>query len=132
MKKSKRLPSLASRAAALFFALLLLSESTAASLGSHGVKIAQQPAPTPSVPLNAEQQKLYQQGVKLVGEAEELKKKGTKEGYQQAINKYQQALKIVQELRLLQDEFEILFFIGTAYNYIDDRKNALIYFNQAL
>ncbi|BAY95282.1 MULTISPECIES: CHAT domain-containing tetratricopeptide repeat protein [unclassified Tolypothrix] len=132
MTKHKKLLGLASRAAALFFALLLLSESTAASLGSHGIKIAQQPASTPSVPLNAEQQKLYQQGVKLVEEAQELQKKGTKEGYEQAINKYQQALKIVQELRLLQDEFEILFVIGTAYNYISDRKNALIYFNKAL
>ncbi|MBD2196707.1 MULTISPECIES: CHAT domain-containing tetratricopeptide repeat protein [Calothrix] len=132
MKKHKQLPALASRAAALFFALLLLSESTAASLGSHGVKIAQQPASTPSVPLNAEQQKLYQQGVKLVGEAEELKKKGTKEGYQQAINKYQQALKIVQELRLRAEEAEITLAIGLIYSIFSENLEALKYFNESL
>jgi hypothetical protein len=57
MKKHKKLPALASRAVALFFALLLLSESTVANVGSYWLKVTQQPAPTPSVPLNAEQQK---------------------------------------------------------------------------
>ncbi|MBD2202284.1 tetratricopeptide repeat protein [Calothrix sp. FACHB-1219] len=132
MKKHKKLPGLASRAAALFFALLLLSESTAASLGNSQVKIAQQPAPTPSVPLNAEQQKLYQQGVKLVGEAQELQKKGTKEGYQQAIDKYQQALKIAQELRLQKEEIIILAYIANVYSSLNDKKNAIEYQKQAL
>ncbi|MBD2341953.1 tetratricopeptide repeat protein [Calothrix sp. FACHB-156] len=132
MTKHKKLPGLASRAAALFFALLLLSESTAASLGSHQVKIAQQPAPTPSVPLNAEQQKLYQQGVKLVEEAQELQKKGTREGYEQAINKYQQALKIVQELRLHAEEAEINQNIGVIYYLLNDYKTALEFHNKAL
>ncbi|MDZ8136038.1 MAG: hypothetical protein RM049_12160 [Nostoc sp. DedQUE04] len=49
------------------------------------IYIAQQPASTPSIPLNPEQQKLYQQGVKLFQEAQELKKKGNREGYEQAI-----------------------------------------------
>jgi tetratricopeptide (TPR) repeat protein len=132
MKKHKKLPALASRAVALFFALLLLSESTAANVGSYGLKVAQQPAPAPSVPLNAEQQKLYQQGVKLVEEAEELKKKGTKEGYQQAINKYQQALKIVQELKLRAEEAQINLAIGVIYSISSENLEALKYFNQVL
>ncbi|BAY61224.1 TPR domain protein [Calothrix brevissima NIES-22] len=132
MKKPKKLPALASRAAALFFALLLLSESTAASLGNSQVKIAQQPAPTPSVPLNAEQQKLYQQGVKLLEEAQELEKKGTKEGYQQAINKSQQALKLAQTLRLQKEEVEILVYIANLYSSIHEDKTAIEYLQQAL
>ncbi|BAY23805.1 TPR domain protein [Calothrix sp. NIES-2100] len=132
MKKHKKLPALASRAAALFFALLLLSESTAANVGSYGVKIAQQPAPTPSVPLNAEQQKLYQQGVKLVEEAEELEKKETREASEQAINKSQQALKIAQKLGLREEEVNILAYIANLYNFIDEYKTAIEYLQQAL
>jgi hypothetical protein len=93
-----------SRAVAFFFSLLLLSESTAATVGNDGLKIAQHSAPTPSVPLRPEKQQLYQQGVQVVTEARELEKKGTREGYQQAIAKYQQALKIVQELGLRVEE----------------------------
>jgi tetratricopeptide (TPR) repeat protein len=132
MKKHKQLSGLASRAVALFFALLLLSESTVANVGSYQVKIAQQPASTPSVPLNAEQQKLYQQGVKLLEEAEELKKKGTKEGYQQAINKSQQALKIAQQLGLRKEEVEILVYIAIFYDSVNDYKTAIEYLQQAL
>ncbi|BAY95521.1 MULTISPECIES: CHAT domain-containing tetratricopeptide repeat protein [unclassified Tolypothrix] len=132
MTKHKKLPALASRAVALFFGLLLLSESTAASLGSHQVKIAQQPASTPSVPLNAEQQKLYQQGVKLFQEAQELQKKGTKEGYQQAINKYQQALKIVEEIGLKADQALINQSIGFIYFTLSDNFNALNYLSKSL
>jgi tetratricopeptide (TPR) repeat protein len=132
MKKHKQLSGLASRAVALFFALLLLSESTAANVRNYRVKIAQQPAPAPSVPLNAEQQKLYQQGVKLVEEAQELEKKETREASEQAINKSQQALKIAQKLGLREEEVNILAYIANLYNFIDDYKTAIEYLQQAL
>jgi hypothetical protein len=72
--------------------LVLLSEPTVANIGGYGLKIAQQPATNPSVPLSPDQQQRYQEGVKLFQQGQELQKKGTREGYQQAIAKYQQAL----------------------------------------
>ncbi|MEH2081584.1 MAG: tetratricopeptide repeat protein [Nostoc sp.] len=96
------------------------------------IYLAQQPTSTPSIPLNPEQQKLYEQGVKLIQEGQTLEKKGTREFYKQAINKYQQALKIAQELKLRQEEVEILFLTGSVYYSISDKKNALDYLNKAL
>ncbi|MCC5609866.1 tetratricopeptide repeat protein [Nostoc sp. CHAB 5834] len=96
------------------------------------IYLAQQSAPTPSIPLNTEQQKLYEQGVKLFQEAQELKKKGNREGYDQAINKYQQALKIVQSIGLRQEEAEINQNIGVVYFLLSDYKNALESHKKAL
>ncbi len=121
-----------SRTIALFLSLLLLSESTAATVGNNGLKIAQQSAPTPSVPLRPEKQKLYQQGVHLVTEGRSLEKKGTREGYQQAIAKYQQALKIIQELGLRVEEATINQKIGVVYVTSGENQTALKYFNQFL
>jgi tetratricopeptide (TPR) repeat protein len=128
----QRLPMWTSRAVALFFSLLLLSESTVASVGSYGLKIAQQPATNPSVPLSPDKQQRYQEGVKLYQEGQELYKKGTKQGYQQAIEKYQQALKIAQEIGLRQEEAFIYHSIGTVYFLLSDNKNALSFYKQAL
>ncbi|MBD2606736.1 tetratricopeptide repeat protein [Scytonema hofmannii FACHB-248] len=121
-----------SRAVALFFSLLLLSESTVASVGSYGLKIAQQPATNPSVPLSPDKQQRYQEGVKLYQEGQELQKKGTREGYQQGIEKYQQALKIAQELGLRLEEADINHKIGVVYLILSENPEALKYFNQFL
>jgi hypothetical protein len=84
--------------------VVLLSESVAARGTLAQLQIAQQTVPAPSVPLSAQKQKPYQDAVKLVQEGQELQKKGTKEGYQEAIAKYQQALKIVALTLLLWQE----------------------------
>ncbi|MBD2412854.1 hypothetical protein FACHB389_05845 [Nostoc calcicola FACHB-389] len=96
------------------------------------IYLAQQPASTPSIPLNSEQQKLYQQGVKLVQEGQELGKKVNRESYEQAIKKYQQALEIAQKLGLQREEVEILVYIGGAYSGISEEQTALNYLEQAL
>ncbi|MBN4004778.1 tetratricopeptide repeat protein [Nostoc sp. LPT] len=96
------------------------------------IYLAQQPAPTPSIPLNPEQQKLYEQGVKLFQEGENLRKKGNREGYNQAIKKYQQALKIAQDIGLRQEEAEINQRIGVVYFLLFDNKNALEFHKKAL
>ena len=98
----------------------------------HQIYLAQQPASTPSIPLNAEQQKLYQQGVKLFQEGQDLQKKGTREEYAQAIDKYQQALKIYQDLGLRPEEAEINQKIGGVYVILSENLEALKYFNQFL
>ena len=112
--------------------VVLLSESVGAKGMLAQLQIAQQSAPTPSVPLSAEKQKRYQEGVKLVKEGQDLNKKGTKEGYHQAIEKYQQALKISQELGLRLEEAEINQNIGGVYFLLSDNNNALSFFKQAL
>lgn len=119
-------------AVSLFLSLLLLSESTAASVGAYGLQIAQQTVPPSSVPLSPDKQQRYQEGVKLVQEGKELEKKGTKEGYQLAIEKYQQALKIAQELGLRKEEAFIYQSIGTAYAIRSENLEAIEYFNQSL
>ena len=121
-----------SRAVALFFTLFLLSESTIANVKGYGLEIAQQTVPAPSVPLSADKQQRYQEGVKLFEEAQELEKKGTREGYQEAIAKYQQALKIVQELGLRADQAEILMEIGLVNVYLSKYQQALDLYKQAL
>jgi tetratricopeptide (TPR) repeat protein len=131
-KVGQRLSMWTSRAVALFFTLFLLSESTIANVKGYGLEIAQQTVPAPSVPLSPDKQQRYQEGVKLFEEAQELKKKGTKEGYQEAIEKYQQALKIVQELGLRQEEAFISQNIGGVYFLLSDNNNALSFFKQAL
>ncbi|MBD2604662.1 CHAT domain-containing protein [Scytonema hofmannii FACHB-248] len=119
-------------AVSIFLSLLLLSESTAASVGGYGLQIAQQTVPPSSIPLSPDKQQRYQEGVKLYQEGQELDKKGTKEAYQQALEKYQQALKIFQELGLRKEEVEILVYIGWGYSAISEEKTALIYLQQAL
>ncbi|KYC35439.1 hypothetical protein WA1_06325 [Scytonema hofmannii PCC 7110] len=75
---------------------------------------------------------MYQQGVQLVKEGRSLEKKGTREGYQEAIAKYQQALKIVQELGLRAEEAETFMEIGGVYNLLSQTENALKSYKRAL
>ncbi|AFZ01842.1 CHAT domain-containing tetratricopeptide repeat protein [Calothrix sp. PCC 6303] len=112
--------------------VVLVSESVGARATLVQLQIAQQTVPTPSVPLSAEKQKRYQEGVKLYKEGQELEKKGTKEGYLQAIEKYQQVLKMVQELGLRKEEVDLLASIANVYNSFSDNKNAIQYFQKAL
>ncbi|NJM17943.1 MAG: tetratricopeptide repeat protein, partial [Richelia sp. SM1_7_0] len=128
----QRLPMWTSRAVALFFTLFLLSESTIANVKGYGLEIAQQPVPAPSVPLSADKQQLYQDAVKLVEEGKELRKKGTREGYLQAIEKYQQALKILEEIGLRAEQASIYQTIGVVYFTLSEYPEALKYFDQYL
>ncbi|TWH43401.1 CHAT domain-containing tetratricopeptide repeat protein [Dulcicalothrix desertica] len=112
--------------------VVLFSESVGARATFAQLQIAQQTAPAPSVPLSADKQKRYQNAVKLVQEGQELQKKGTKEGYQEALGKYQQALKINQELGLRADQAEILMSIGLVNIFLSEYQQALDLYNQAL
>jgi tetratricopeptide (TPR) repeat protein len=114
------------------FCLVLLSESTGANIKGYGLKVAQQPATNPSVPLSPDKQQRYQEGVKLFQEGQELEKKGTKKGYQQALDKYQQALKIAQELGLREEEFNLLIKVAVVYSSLFDNKNAIEHLKKAL
>ncbi len=121
-----------SRAVALFFSLLLLSESTVANVKGYGLKVAQQTVSAPSVPLSADKQQRYQEANKLVQEGQGLQKKGTKEASQQAIEKYQQALKILEEIGLRVEQASIYQTIGVVYFTLSEYPEALKYFDQYL
>ena len=128
----KKLPMWTYRAVAIFFCVVLLSQSTGANIKGYGLKVAQQTVPNPSIPLTPDKQQRYQEGAKLAKEGQKFEKKRTREGYQQALDKYQQALKIYQELGLRQEEVEILVYIGGAYSGISEKETALNYLQQAL
>ena len=128
----QRLPMWTSRAVGIFFSLVLLSESTGANIKGYGLQIAQQTVPAPSIPLTPDKQKRYQEAAKLYQEAQELRKKGTREGYNQAIEKFRQAFKIVQELGLRADQAEILMEIGLVNVFLSEYQQALDLYNQAL
>ncbi len=128
----KKLPIWTFRTVAIFFCVVLLSQSTGANIKGYGLKVAQQTVPNPSIPLTPDKQQRYQEGTKLVKEGQKFEKKRTREGYQQALDKYQQALKIYQELGLRQEEVEILVYIGGAYSGISEKETALNYLQQAL
>jgi CHAT domain-containing protein len=115
-----------------FLSVILLSESVGARGTLAELQIAQQTAPAPSLPLSGDKQKRYQEADKLFQEGEEFQKKGTKEGYLQAIEKYQQALKITQELGLRAEEAGINQKIGVVYFTLSEYPEALEYFDQYL
>ncbi|BAY66449.1 TPR domain protein [Calothrix brevissima NIES-22] len=125
MTKHKKLPVLASRAVVLFCSLLLLSESTVASVGSYKLKIAQQPATTSQDVTRAEAERLTQEGLQLF-------QQGTAESLRQAIVKNQQALKLWQQLGDRKWQATILLGIGRIYDLLGDKQQALKFYNEAL
>jgi CHAT domain-containing protein len=67
-----------------------------------------------------------------MAEAEKLLNQGTAESRQQAIAKYEQALKIWRDVGDAREEASTLLGIGTVYYLQSDNQKALDYFNQAL
>ncbi|MBD2354273.1 CHAT domain-containing protein [Tolypothrix sp. FACHB-123] len=125
MTKHKKLPVLASRAVVLFFSLLLLSESTVASVGSYGLKIAQQPATTSQDATRAEAERLTQEGWQLF-------QQGTAESLRQAIVKWQEALKLWQKVGDKQWQANILLGLGRIYSDLGEKEQGLKFLNQSL
>ncbi|WP_341526686.1 tetratricopeptide repeat protein [Nostoc sp. UHCC 0302] len=72
------------------------------------------------------------QGKQLLDEAKKLYEQGTTESKQQAIAKYEEALKIWREIGDRNSEATTLFALGTLYFVASDNQKALEYFNQAL
>jgi CHAT domain-containing protein/Tfp pilus assembly protein PilF len=112
--------------------VVLVSESVGARATLAQLQIAQETVTNPSVPLSGEKQQRYQEADKLVEEGKELGKKGTKEASQQAIEKYQQALKILEEIGLRVEQASIYQTIGVVYFTLSEYPEALKYFEQYL
>ena len=110
---------------ALFTAILLLSESVAATPGRIGVRIAQQPTATSQDATRAAAERAFQEG-------KQLYKQGTAESLQQAIAKYQEALPLYRAVGDKAQEALTLNNIGLVYDDLGETQKALDYYNQSL
>ncbi len=122
---SKRSHSLlSSPISALFISILLLSSVVIIS-GRLAISIAQQPE-------TASTQATIATVKRLFSEADRLYKQGTAESQQQAIEKFKQALPLLQQLGYKVEEIGTLNNIGLIYSNLGDKQQALKYLNQAL
>ncbi|QLE56636.1 tetratricopeptide repeat protein [Nostoc sp. TCL26-01] len=106
----------------ILLSVVILAESVAAQSGMIHLQLAQQSRTTSQ---NAEGQRLLQEASKLL-------EQGTAESRQQAIAKYEQALKIWRETGDRNFEATTLLSIGTLYLIQGGNQKALDYFNQGL
>ena len=128
------------RTLALLIGILLLSESVAATATATSVSIAQQPATSSPNATTTEQQQAYERAQQLFEQAQQLQKQGTAESQQQALARYEEALKIWQQLAVNEAppyvargwEASALLAIGTIYYVQDEPHKALDYLNQGL
>jgi tetratricopeptide (TPR) repeat protein len=101
-----------------------LAQASVANLSRLEVKLAQQPATTGQNPSN---QQASAQGQQLLNEAQQLYEQGTAQSRQQAIAKYEQALKIWRDLGDRSSESTTLLSIGTLYLTQSNPQKALEY-----
>jgi tetratricopeptide (TPR) repeat protein len=125
MIKPKNLPKLASRTVTLFFFLLLLSKSTAASIENDGLTIAQQSTATSQDVTRAAARKAFDEG-------EVFYKQGTARSLRQAIVKLEEALKLWQQVGDKAGQAVTLLFIGRVYDLLGYKQQALNFYNQSL
>ncbi|MBD2338724.1 tetratricopeptide repeat protein [Calothrix sp. FACHB-156] len=120
-----------SRTFTVLLSMMLVSESLVISVSAKTVKIAQQAAPTPQN-VNPERQQAYERVKQLFQEAQQLRQKATAEFWQQAMQKYDEALQISRKLGDRSLEHTTLYVIGSAYSQRSEHVKALSYFQQAL
>lgn len=106
-----------------------LAQASVANLSRLEVKLAQQPATTGQNPSN---QRAYAQGQQLLNEAQQLYQQGSAQSRQQAIAKYQEALKIWQNIGARSEAAITLLSIGTLQYVQNEPRKALEAFNSGL
>ncbi|MBN3905924.1 MAG: CHAT domain-containing protein [Nostoc sp. NMS1] len=87
--------------------------------------LPQQPETTQQNATRAAAERLYQEGMQLY-------EQGTAESLQQAIIKYQEALKLWQQVDDKPGQALTFYFIGFVYSLLGENQEALKYYNQAL
>jgi tetratricopeptide (TPR) repeat protein len=110
------------RTFAVFISLLLLSDVGIAA-GRYEVKAQQQPKS--QLATSAAAKRLFDEGFKLY-------QQGTAESLRQAIGKWEEALKLYQQINDKKSEALILLGIGKVYDNLGEKQKALSYYNQAL
>ncbi len=105
--------------------IVLVGESVSAIPKNTGVEIAQQQGANSKEAIRAEAEKLRDEGF-------ELFKQGTAESLNQAIAKWEEALKLWQKVSDKNWQGTIMLSIGRVYSDLGEKQQALKYYNQAL
>ncbi|NMG05456.1 tetratricopeptide repeat protein [Brasilonema sp. UFV-L1] len=116
----------------LLLTAVLLSDSVVAIPRNAKLQIAQQANTNPEDTFTPEQKKLAEEGLKLFDEGHKLRDQGTLESKQQAIQKYEAALKFARQLPDKRLEVVVLQNIGSVYLNLGEHNKALEYLKPAL
>ncbi|MGF2012826.1 CHAT domain-containing protein [Nostoc sp. DedVER01b] len=109
----------------LSLSVVMLADAVGATPKSRGLQIAQQPETTQQNTTRAAAERLSQEGMQLFQQE-------TAESLRQAIAKYQEALKLWQQVDDKHWEAATLVGIGAVYDLLGENQEALKYYNQAL
>ncbi|BAZ31025.1 TPR domain protein [Cylindrospermum sp. NIES-4074] len=109
----------------LSLSVVMLADAVGATSINRGLQIAQQPGTTSQNATRAAAGRLNK-------EAFELFQQGTAESLQQAIVKWQEALKLWQQVDDKSRQATTLLALGSVYDSLGEKQEALKYYNQAL
>ena len=114
------LPNISRYSLTMLLSVALLSDAVGAKLSNAQLHIAQQPSTTQQDATRAAAQKATNEG-------SELYKQGTAESLRQAIVKLQEALKLWQQVDDKRLEATTLNYIGSVYDSLGEKQEALKY-----
>ncbi|MBE9205013.1 tetratricopeptide repeat protein [Nostoc sp. LEGE 06077] len=123
----RNMSAFTNRTLVLFVSMLMTSDLMLSAARANDLYIAQKPQNT-----SPERQRAATQAKQLLQEAQQLYEQGTATGRQEAIAKYEAALKIWQQIGDRSYEATTLLAIGTLYYTQNDNQKALEYFQQGL
>jgi CHAT domain-containing protein/Tfp pilus assembly protein PilF len=119
------LPKLSRYSLTLLLSAVLLADAVGATPRNRELQIAQQPGTTQQNATRAAAERVFQEGMQLY-------QQGTAESLRQAIAKWQEALKLWQQVDAKSWEANTLYNIGHIYDSLGEKQEALKYYNQAL
>ncbi|PHJ60815.1 tetratricopeptide TPR_1 repeat-containing protein [Nostoc linckia z18] len=119
------LPKLTRYSLTLLLSAVMLGDAVGATPRKRGLQIAQQPGTTQQDATRAAAERVSQEGMQLY-------QQGTAESLRQAIGKWQEALKLWQQVDDKRWEAITLLRIARVYNDLGEKQQALKYYNQAL
>ncbi|MEH2461620.1 tetratricopeptide repeat protein, partial [Nostoc sp.] len=119
------LPKLTRYSLTLLLSAVLLSDAVGATPRNRGLQIAQQPGTIQQNATRAAAERVSQEGMQVY-------QQGTAESLRQAIGKWQEALKLWQQVDDKRWEALTHLSIGKVYFDLGEKQEALKYFNQAL
>jgi CHAT domain-containing protein/Tfp pilus assembly protein PilF len=119
------LPKLTRYSLTLLLSAVMLADAVGATPRKRGLQIAQQPGTTQQDATRAAAERVFQEGVQLY-------QQGTAESLRQAIVKWQEALKLWQQVDDKPGQAATLLGIGRVYDLLGEKQLAIQYFNQTL
>jgi len=119
------IPKLTRYSLTLLLSAVMLADAVGATPKNRGLQIAQLPETTQQNATRAAAEQAMQEALKLY-------QQGTAESLRQAIGKWQEALKLWQQVDDKSWEAIILTNIGSVYDSLGEKQSALKYYNQAL